>query len=169
MLLERQAQAELGARPKAGLIEYRTVLQLTAAGIAGPVVEFSAQNHRCEFRTPAGSAVLDYGALTRGRPHFIYPQHQLVRRLAEALTAGGGQIRFGHTVREVRDGPDGVGVSVTGPDGSRSEVRAEAVAGCDGSRSVVARAMTGARVTGQDLPVRWLVVTGEAPPLENHS
>jgi p-hydroxybenzoate 3-monooxygenase len=51
------------------------VQALERAGIAGPVVEFSAQNHRCEFRTPAGSAVLDYGALTGGRPHFIYPRH----------------------------------------------------------------------------------------------
>jgi len=169
VLLERQAQAEFGARPQAGLIEYRTVQALERAGIAGPVVEFSAQNHRCEFRTPAGSAVLDYAALTGGRPHFIYPQHLLVRRLAEALAAGGARIRFSCEAREVSDGPDGVRVSVTGPGGSRSEIRARAVAGCDGSRSAVARALTGARVTGQDLPARWLVVTGDGPPLENHT
>jgi len=35
VLLERQAQAEFGARPQAGLIEYRTVQALERAGIAG--------------------------------------------------------------------------------------------------------------------------------------
>jgi p-hydroxybenzoate 3-monooxygenase len=169
LLVERRAQAHLGARPKAGLIEYRTVQQLRREGIAGSVVEFSAQNQRCEFRTPAGSAVLDYAALTGGRPHYIYPQHQLVQRLAESLITGGGQIRFGHTVQEVSDGPDGVRVAVTGPDGSLSEIRGEVAVGCEGSRSAVAGVMTGALVTGQDLPARWLVVTGDGPPLENHT
>ena len=169
MLLERQSQADLGRSPKAGLIEYRTVQQLRREGIAGSILEFSARNHECEFRTPAGSAVLDYGALTGGRPHYIYPQHQLVQRLAESLMAGGGQVRFGHTVHQVHEGPDGAVLSVLGPDGSRSEIGYEVVAGCEGSRSSVADAMTGSQVSEQSLPVRWLVVIGEAPPLENHT
>ena len=83
VLLERQAPADLGCLPKAGLIEYRTVQQLRREGIAERIIDFSARNHRCEFRTPAGSAMLDYAALTGGRPHYIYPQHLLVRRLAD--------------------------------------------------------------------------------------
>jgi p-hydroxybenzoate 3-monooxygenase len=63
LVVERQAYADLGRRPKAGLIEYRTVQQLRQVGIAGTVLHFTARNHGCEFRTPAGSAVLDYGAL----------------------------------------------------------------------------------------------------------
>ena len=39
---------------------------------AGSIVEFTAENHRCEFRTPERSAVLDNGALTGRRPHCIY-------------------------------------------------------------------------------------------------
>ena len=47
VLLERHARADLASQPKAGLIEYRTVQQLTAAGLAGSVIEFSVPNHRC--------------------------------------------------------------------------------------------------------------------------
>ncbi len=138
-------------------------------GIAPSILDFSVENHRCEFRTPDESVVLEYAALTGGRPHYIYPQHQLVRRLCETLTAAGGQVRFGHTVRAVRQDPAGVVLSVEGPDGGRSQVRCHAAAGCEGSTSPVAAAMTEGRVSEQSLPVRLLVILGAAPPLENHT
>jgi p-hydroxybenzoate 3-monooxygenase len=113
--------------------------------------------------------VLEYAALTGGRPHYVYPQHQLVRRLCEALIAAGGQVRFGHAVRAVRQDPAGVVLSVDGPGGDRSQVRCQAAAGCEGSVSPVAAAMTEARVNGQPLPVRLLVILGAAPPLQPHT
>ena len=169
IVVERQTFPDLGRRPKAGMIEYRTVQQLRRVGIAGTVLDFTAQNHQCEFRTPAGSAVLDYGALTGGRPHYLYPQHELVRRLAEPLLASGCQVRFGHTVQRVSAGPDGAMLVVTGPDGRRSDIGGQAVVGCDGARSAVAAAMTGSRVVSQSLPVRWLSVVAQAPPLTGHT
>jgi p-hydroxybenzoate 3-monooxygenase len=101
VVFERQALAELARRPKAGLVEYRTVQLLAREGIAGSVLEFTTENHRSEFRTPDESVLLEYAALTGGRPHYIYPQHELVQRLCEALTAAGGEVRFGHAVRAV--------------------------------------------------------------------
>jgi p-hydroxybenzoate 3-monooxygenase len=169
VLLERQVQADLAGRPKAGLIEYRTVQLLREAGIADSALEFSVPNHRCEFRTPQESVVLDYSALTGGRPHYIYPQHQLVGRLCEALTGKGGDVRWAHTVEAVRPGPDGVMLCGTDRDGARFEIGCEVVVGCEGSRSAVAAAMTGLRVSEQRLPVRWLAVIGAAPPLDSHT
>ncbi len=169
VLLERDTAAGVCSRPKAGLIEYRTVQLLRREGLAGPILQFSAENHRCEFRTPEGSAVLDYSALTGGRPHYIYPQHQLVQRLCEALSLAGGEIRFGHTVRAVTQGHRGVELSIVGPDGEASELQCEVVVGCDGSKSAVAAAMRNPRISEQSLPVRWLVAIGAAPPLENHT
>ena len=169
VVFERQELADLCRRPKAGLIEYRTVQLLQREAIAGPILQFTAENHRCEFRTPEEWAVLDYGALTGGRPHYIYPQHQLVQRLCETLTGAGGEIRFGHAVRTVRQDSGQVTLSVDGPDGSRSQIRCEVAVGCEGSKSPVAAAMSQARVSEQSLPVRWLVILGAAPPLENHT
>ena len=126
-----------------GLIEYRTVRLLEHEGIAPSILDFSVQNHRCEFRTPDESAVLEYAALTGGRPHYIYPQHQLVRRLCETLTAS----RRPGPVRAYRPG---------GPAGHRRRRAvgckdqtvidrrsgATVAVGCEGSASAVAAAMT---------------------------
>ncbi len=160
VVFERKTQAGLWRLPKAGLIEYRTVRLLEHEGIAPSILDFSVENHRCEFRTPAESVVLEYAALTGGRPHYIYPQHQLVRRLCDTLTAAGGQVRFGHAVQAVRQDPAGVVLWVQGPDGDRSQVRCHAAAGCEGSASPVAAAMTEAQVSEQSLPVRLLVILG---------
>jgi p-hydroxybenzoate 3-monooxygenase len=169
VVFERKAQADLCRLPKAGLIEYRTVRLLEHEGIAPSILDFSVENHRCEFRTPDESVVLEYAALTGGRPHYVYPQHQLVQRLCDTLTAAGGPVRFGHAVRAVRQDFAGVVLSVDGPDGDRSQVRCQTAAGCEGSTSPVAAAMTGARVNEQSLPVRLLVILGAAPPLETHT
>ena len=168
-MFEREEQPDLCRSAKAGLIEYRTVQLLHREGIAPSILDFAVENHRCEFRTPDESVVLEYAALTGGRPHYIYPQHQLVRRLCETLTNAGGHIRFGHTVHAVRQDHGGVVLSMDGPGGDRTEIECDVAVGCEGSSSPVARAMTGIRVSEQTLPVRWLVFLGAAPPLVNHT
>jgi len=169
VMFERQTLADLARRPKAGLIEYRTVQLLQREGIAGTILQFTTENGRCEFRTPEESVVLDYAALTSGRPHYIYPQYQLVQRLAEALVDAGGEIRFGHAVAAVKQEPGEVVVSADGPDASRSEIRCQVAVGCDGSRSAVASAISHIEVRERSLPARWLVITALAPPLEDHT
>ena len=169
VVFERKPRAELCRLPKAGLIEYRTVRLLEREGIAPSILDFSVENHRCEFRTPAESVVVEYAALTGGRPHYIYPQHQLVQRLCDTLTESGGQVRFGHTVEAVRQHAGGVVLAVDGSGGDRSEVACQVAAGCEGSTSPVAAAMTGTRISEQSLPVRFLVILGAAPPLVSHT
>jgi len=169
VVFERQALADLARRPKAGLVEYRTVQLLAREGIAGRIVQFTIENHRSEFRTPEESVLLEYAALTGGRPHYIYPQHELVQQLCEALTAAGGEVRFGHAVRAVTADSSGVVLSVEGPDGAPSQVRCQAVVGCDGSGSLVAAAMTKAQVSEHLLPGRFLVLVAAAPPLDGHT
>jgi p-hydroxybenzoate 3-monooxygenase len=51
VVLERKTQADLCRLPKAGLIEYRTVRLLEHEGISPSILDFSVENHRCEFRT----------------------------------------------------------------------------------------------------------------------
>jgi p-hydroxybenzoate 3-monooxygenase len=169
VILERQLRAELCRLPKAGLIEYRTVRLLEREGIAPGILDFSVENHRCEFRTPAESVVVEYAALTGGRPHYIYPQHLLVQRLCDSLLEAGGEVRFGQAVRAVRHSPGGAVLSVDGPGGDRSQIECEVAVGCEGSKSPVAAAMSPARVCEQSLPLRLLVILGAAPPLEKHT
>jgi len=162
VLLEREA--EVGAQPRAGAVEYRTVELLRREGIADEVVPFSAQNHECEFRTADDSVVLDYGRLAGGRPHYIHPQHRLVRELHAALDPA--YVRCGHTVERVFPTTNGVTLRVTGPDGSPTDMECDVVVGCEGSHSPVAAAMSGLSIMEQRYDVRWLATIAAAAPLE---
>lgn len=163
-VVERRSRAELTAKLGAGLIEYRTVELLRTAGIAGVDLDFGLRNGRMEFRTPAASTVFDYGLLTGDRPNYIYPQHELVGALSDAVVADGGDVRFACTVTGARQDADGAVVTLA--DGA--EVGGRVVVGCEGSHSVVAAAMTGLRTSEEDLPARLVAVIADAPPLEEH-
>ena len=155
--------------PKAGLIEYRTVKLLEAEGISPAILKFTTENHRCEFRTPETSVVIDYGSVTGGRPHYIYPQHELVGELADALVAQGADVRFDTEVVGVRQSNDGVALAVRSGDGSEAELTCDVAVGCDGPRGPVASSLDAVRGIGETLPVRWLAMIGAAPPLEPHT
>jgi p-hydroxybenzoate 3-monooxygenase len=113
--------------------------------------------------------VFDYGAITGGRPHFIYPQHELVGRLGDALVAVGGDMRFGCAVMAVDEHDERVDVAVVEADGRRSVVSGDVVVGCDGVRGATAAALRGVQVVEEQLPVRWLAVLGTTPPLVPHT
>jgi p-hydroxybenzoate 3-monooxygenase len=169
VIMDRLAHAELRGRSKAGLIEYRTVRLLASEGIAGTILHFVTENHRCEFRTPNEGILIDYGALTGGRPQYVYPQHELVGALADALLASGANMRFDATVTGVRASANGVTLMMTDAVGQMSEVHCDVAVGCDGARGAIAAALEDVRVVEQTLSVSWLAVIGEAPPLEAHT
>jgi p-hydroxybenzoate 3-monooxygenase len=164
-VFERRSRAELTARPGAGLIEYRTVELLRAAGITDVDLDFTTQNGHMEFRTPTASTIFDYGLLTGDRPNYIYPQHLLVGALSDALTADGVDVRFDTPVTAVRQYTNGAVVTLA----NGTEVTGQVVVGCEGSHSVVATAMTGLRTHEEDLPARIVAVIADAPPLEEHT
>jgi p-hydroxybenzoate 3-monooxygenase len=169
VVLERHAQSDMGSMAKAGAIDYRTVEALKSVGIADRILTFDQTNYCCEFRTPEESVVFDYGTITGDRPHYVYPQHELVAKLRDALVAVGGDIRFGMEVTGLERGDDGVDLSVVDGSGESHTVRCQVVAGCDGARGSISAALRGCTVVEQSLPVRWLAVLGNTAPLEPHT
>lgn len=169
VVVEAQPRDELGMLPKAGIVEHRTVTLLAEEGLAGTVLPFAAVNGRCEFRTADESVVVDYAELTGGRPHYVFPQHELVARVAASFLERGGTALFSRRVTGVEQDVDGARVAVTGPDGPR-ELVADVVVGCDGAGSVVARSLDG-DVARHDRhhPMRWLVISAATPPLVDHT
>lgn len=169
VVLERHARTDMGSMAKAGAIDYRTVEALKAVGIADSILRFEHTNYCCEFRTPEESVVFDYGTLTGDRPHFVYPQHELVAQLRNALVSAGGDIRFGIEVTGVDHDQTGATLSIIDDSGARGTIRSQVVAGCDGARGVIAGALRNCTVVEQSLPVRWLAVLGTTGPLEPHT
>ncbi|MDF2978702.1 MAG: 4-hydroxybenzoate 3-monooxygenase [Actinomycetospora sp.] len=169
VVVESQRQDELGTAPKAGIVEHRTVQMLTAEGLGGTVLPFAAENRRCEFRTADESTVVDYAELTGGRPHYVFPQHELVARVAASFRDEGGTVLFEQRVTAVEQDAHEARVTTTGPAGPR-ELVADVVVGCDGAGSTVARSLEGA-VARHDRrhPMRWLVISAAMPPLVDHT
>jgi p-hydroxybenzoate 3-monooxygenase len=169
VVVERHGAADVAGAPKAGIIEYRTVELLRSLGIADTLGGFTVENRCCEFRTPESSVVLDYAALAGGRPHFVYPQHELVARLCRPLVELGADIRFETTAVAAGQTEDAAVLGTIDGSGRSSELRCEVLVGCDGVRGVSAAAITGARVREEALAVRWLAFIGLAPPLVPHT
>ena len=169
VLLERHARSQMEMLAKAGQLEYRTVELLKAVGLAPNIVQFDQTNYCCEFRTPEESVLFDYGTLTGDRPHYVYPQHELVARLCDALVAVDGDIRFGTEVTGLRPDEKGITLSIRDGSGVAGSIQCQAVAGCDGARGVIAGSLRNCKVVEQSLPVRWLAVLGTTPPLEPHT
>ncbi|WP_433786213.1 FAD-dependent monooxygenase [Actinomycetospora sp. CA-101289] len=169
VVVEAQTREELGKLPKAGIVEYRTVQMLTAEGLGGAVLDFAAENHRCEFRTADEAVLVDYGALTGGRPHYVFPQHELVARVAASLQDEGGTVLFEQRVTAVEQDAHEARVTTTGPGGTQ-ELVADVVVGCDGAGSAVARSLAG-DVTQHDHrhPHRFLVISAAMPSLVDHT
>lgn len=169
VLLERHARSEMEMLAKAGSMDYRTVELLKAVGVAPSILRFDHTNYCCEFRTPEERVVFDYGTLTGGRPHYVYPQHELVGRLCDALVTVEGDVRFGTEVTALTRDDDGITLSTNDAVGEAGSIRCQAVAGCDGARGVIAGSLRDCRVVEQSLPVRWLAVLGTTAPLEPHT
>ena len=169
MLLERLAKSQMEMLAKAGAMEYRTVELLQAVGLSPSILQFEHTNYCCEFRTPEESVVFDYGTLTGDRPHYVYPQHELVARLCDALVDVDGDIRFDMEVTALTREEDGITLSVRDAAGEAGSIHCQAVAGCDGARGVIAASLRNCKVVEQSLPVRWLAILGTTPALEPHT
>jgi p-hydroxybenzoate 3-monooxygenase len=142
---------------------------LKSVGLVPEILQFERMNHRCEFRTPSDRLVVDFGSITGGRGHYIYPQHLMVAALCDALTDVGGDIRFETVVDSVEHDGDGATLAVRSVDGPATRLRFDAAVGADGARSLVAAAISNAEVIDETVPVRLLAVLGNTGPLEGHT
>lgn len=165
IVLERRSREAFRRRAGAGLIEHRTVQLLDAHGLAEPILLHGGSNNACEFRVEGQSFVLEYGELTGGCGHYIYPQHELVSAFTERLLAAGGEIRFGVRVTGVDQGDDMATVSaVAEASGEQVRVGCHFVAGCDGAHSALLGAIGHASVIELHHPFRWLTLIADAAP-----
>ncbi len=72
---------------------------------------------------------------------YIYPQDRHEELLVSRLEAAGVPIEWNTTFNGYDDGPDGVTVRLTLPDGNEEVAEARYLAGCDGASSAVRKAL----------------------------
>ncbi|MEU6131548.1 FAD-dependent monooxygenase [Saccharopolyspora sp. NPDC047091] len=149
---EQHSREHVENMPRAGLVEHRVVAHLRRWGLAGGLLAGATRHGWCDVVVDGEPFRLDYAALSGGDRHWIYPQQRLVQDLLAALD------RTPSFQRPV------LGVDLTGRRprlrGAGFEVESDYVVGCDGARSVVARAFpdgTGGNVQRR-YPYDWLTM-----------
>ncbi|MFG2696037.1 FAD-dependent monooxygenase [Kitasatospora sp. NPDC048407] len=152
---ERLSRAAVESAARAGVLEHRVVEYLRALGLTDRLTAEGERHGRCEITCLGENVLVDYGALSGGIRHWVYPQQLLLRDLIAAYLADGGSIAFERPVESVTVGADGR-PELNTADGP---LTAEYVIGCDGAHSVVAAAFPdGADGPGRRYPYDWLTV-----------
>jgi p-hydroxybenzoate 3-monooxygenase len=166
LVAEKHSRAEVERRSRAGITEHRTVQTLQRLGLAAGLLSRGKAQDHCEFRSGGGGFVLPYAELTGGIGHVVYPQQDLVRDMADAFLAGGGELLFETEAESISlDGPDSAAVALHSAAG-RYNVGCAAVAGCDGRYGASPRALPAGAVREHAgaYPYRWLTLLTAAPP-----
>ena len=170
IVVDKFTTEQVYARARAGFIEWRNKLLLEEAGLADRMLAEGAGHGHCEFRSSGHSHVLDYSALAGGRVHWVYPQHELVRDMADLYAAAGGDLRGGLGCVSVLDHQDPVAICRDTATGEEVELRCELLAGCDGFHGAVRASLPVDALQAHviDHPFQWLALLVEAAPSADH-
>ncbi|MGW9328218.1 FAD-dependent monooxygenase [Streptomyces koyangensis] len=136
-----EAATAVSRRPRATTLHARTVQCLARRGHLDGIASAPAGPDGAVTRSPfhfAGIPGLIVSApATEPEPILKCAQEQLERHFEQRARAAGARILRGHRVTAVRQGPDGVSVTVEAPRGRVLECAADYVVGADGARSTV--------------------------------
>ncbi|WP_106195971.1 4-hydroxybenzoate 3-monooxygenase [Umezawaea tangerina] len=167
VVLERGTREYIETRPRAGMLEDRSVRMLEQHGLADRLLTQSDTHSACEFRVNGEAHELNYSDLSEGKLHYVYPQQEVVKDLVAQYLASGGDIRFEVTDVELHDVlDDKPSVSWTAKDGNRHRLDCSFIAGCDGFHGVTRKSIPEGAVeefTHQH-GIGWLSILAEAPP-----
>jgi p-hydroxybenzoate 3-monooxygenase len=167
VVLERGTREYIETRPRAGMLEDRSMRMFERHGLADRMLTESDTHTACEFRVDGKAHVVDFADLSGGKTHFVYPQQEVVTELLRQYLEGGGDIRFEVTDVEphgqLEERPS---VSWTSSDGTAEQLECSFIAGCDGFHGVTRKSIPAGAVkefTHQH-GIGWLSILAEAPP-----
>ena len=167
LILERQTEAHVVGRVRAGVLEQGTVDLLTAAGLGGRLRQAGLRHRGIWIAFQGTRHHIDFERLTGGRGITIYGQHEVVRDLIDARTATGRPLIFEVSDVAVDDLTSAAPrVRFRDRTGAAQEVTCDFVAGCDGFRGVCRPSIPAGAVTvfERAYPFAWLGVLAEAVP-----
>jgi p-hydroxybenzoate 3-monooxygenase len=165
VVLERQTREYVGARIRAGLLEWGTVELLKEAGVGERMIReglvhtgfelaFDGRRHRVDLEGLAGKSVLVYG------------QTEIQKDLAEAV--GARVIWEAKEVAVLDTEGKSARVAYT-KEGMRHEIQAEFIVGCDGYHGVSRASVPKDRIVEHEriYPSGWLGILANVPPVSD--
>lgn len=171
IVIDAMSREEIFGRGRAGVIESTTVDCLKKHGLAEPILHHGRTNERCEFRSPAGSVTFEYGPLSGGDTHFIYPQNNLVDDLTQIYLERGGTLFFRRAAHKVANADDHMAVECYDQSSQTTvTIYADFVAGCDAQHGVSRASIPPEAVTTyrKQHHFNWLAILAYAKPSADH-
>ena len=146
--------------PRAVSIDDESLRSMQTLGLVDRVVERTLPGYGSRYYSPGQRefarvkpTTVEFGHPRRSAFH----QPELEATLLDGLCRFPDvEVWFNHDFQHFEQDAEGVTVTVRGPDGAQKQVRGAFLAGCDGGRSSVRRAI-GAELKGSSFEERWLV------------
>jgi p-hydroxybenzoate 3-monooxygenase len=165
IVLESRTRAEIESTIRAGVLEQGTMDLLIDSGVGARMRAEGALHHGFELAFNGRRHRIDLSELT-GKAITVYAQHEVIKDLAAARDAAGGQMFFG--VRNVAlHGTDTETPAVSFEHGTAAmRIDADFIAGCDGFHGITRPAMPqqGRNDYQRIYPFGWFGILVEAPP-----
>ncbi|MDJ0659988.1 MAG: 4-hydroxybenzoate 3-monooxygenase [Crocosphaera sp.] len=171
IVIDKYSRQEIYARGRAGLLECTTVDLLRKYGLVHTQIDHQPTHDRCEFRYPDYSIVLEYGQLSGGDVHYVYPQSDLNDDLIQQYLDQGGKLLFRHEGQQILQNEDGVVVDCYDQESEcLIKIEADFVAGCDGYHGIARPSIPeGAiHIYKKQYGYSWLAILAYAPPSTEH-
>lgn len=172
IVIDKYNREEIYARGRAGVIENTTVELLKQHNLADTLLEKAYIQDCCEFRYPDGNVIFNYGTLSGGDVHYVYPQSDLNDNLIQQYLDAGGKLLFHHEAQSLSQTDESVTVQCYDQDKHQTiTIQAELVAGCDGYHGIARQSIPAstANIYTKKYNYRWLAILAYAPPAAKHS
>jgi len=145
VVLEARSRKHIEERVRAGVLEQGTVDLLVDSGVGTRLKHEGLIHHGIELRFNRCGHRINLHELTGGKAITIYAQHEVVKDLVAARLEAGGKIIFDASDVSVH-GFDGASPASPATirfrsEGEVEELHCDYIAGCDGARSVVRKAI----------------------------
>jgi p-hydroxybenzoate 3-monooxygenase len=166
VVLELRDREYVERRVRAGVLEQGTVDLLCEMGVGERLKREGLVHHGIILRFDGADHRIALSELTGGRAITVYGQQEVVKDLIAARLDAGGEIRFEAGAAEVDDVEGDQPVVRYRQDGRLRELRADFVAGCDGSHGVCRAGIPAGAATSyeREYPFAWLGILAQAPP-----
>ncbi len=167
VIVERQSQAHVEGRIRAGLLEPGTVALLEEAGVADRLHREGLVHGGIEIAIEGDRHRIDFVDLTDGNTVTVYGQTEITKDLFAARHRAGADI--------VSEAGDVAVADIAGPepkiqyrkDGETHTIECDVIAGCDGFHGICRASIGPEQLTVREqlYPFAWLGILAETPPV----
>jgi len=171
IIIERQSQAYVLGRIRAGILEQVTVDLLREAGVGHGVDNAGIVHHSIELVFKNTRHPIDVTGLTNGKVVTAYGQTELTRDLMQHRSQLGLPTVYEAADVQLHDF-DGKQPSVSfNKDGVSQTLQCDFIAGCDGFHGVARASVPKDAITEYEkvYPFAWLGVLADVPPVSSHA